>query len=207
MSRIDVVHDCGYWTCRVLYPLLIRVRAWGVCNVPRRGGVLLASNHQSFFDPPLVGIPLPRRSRYMARRSLFDVPVLGWLIAGIGAFPVARTGVDRDAMRMAVDVMRGGDSLVIFPEGTRTPDGEVKPFAGGFALLAARARVPIVPVAIHGAFEAWPRHRRLPRTGRVHVAYGEPVGPPGQGKGACREVADVVWRRVVALQEELKQKR
>ena len=82
----------------------------------------------------------------------------------------------------------------------------MKPFGAGFALLASRAQAPIVPVAVHGAFEAWPRHRLLPGAGRVHVAYGEPVGPPSSDGDACREVAEVVWRRVVALREELRQK-
>ncbi|MFC1806403.1 lysophospholipid acyltransferase family protein [Planctomycetota bacterium] len=206
LERNSFVYGCGYWTARVALTLLFRIRAWGAEKVPPRGGVLLASNHQSFADPLIVGTPLPRQACYMARRTLFGVPLLRWVIRAVGAFPVDRGGVDRRAMRAAVDLMRLGEAVVVFPEGTRTPDGELKPFTAGFALLAAQARVPIVPVAIHGAFDAWPRQHRLPRPGRVHVAYAEPVGPPGRGKGACREVAEEVWRRVAALQEELKQK-
>ena len=186
--------------------LLFRIRAWGVERVPRRGGALLASNHQSFLDPTVVGTPLPRRAYYMARRTLFDVPGLGRLIRAVNAFPVERGGVNRRAMRTAIELMSRGEGLVVFPEGTRTPDGEVKRFTSGFALLAARAGVPIVPVAIHGAYEAWPRHQRLPRPSPVHVAYGEPLAVAGSGKAAFREAAERVHARVVALQAELKRK-
>ena len=198
--------DCCRAVLKLAFPMFLRFRAWGVGNVPRRGGVLLVSNHQSFFDPLLVGVPLPWGACYMARRTLFDVPGFGWCLWAVNAFPVERGGVDRRAMRTAEELLSRGGALVVFPEGTRTPDGQVKPFKAGFALIAARAGVPIVPVAISGAFEAWPRHRRLPRARRVHVAYGEPVPAPGAAKGACREAAEDVWRRVVALEEELRQK-
>ena len=190
----------------LIWTLLFRIRTWNKDRVPRRGGVLLASNHQSFLDPPLVGGPLPRQVCYMARRSLFDVPGCAWWLRGMKCLPVKRTGVDRRAMRVGIELMSRGEGLVVFPEGTRTPDGEVKPFRSGFALLAARAEVPIVPVAVHGADKAWPRHRRLPRPSPVHVAYGEPVVVGGTGKGACREAAVEVYERVIALREELKQR-
>jgi 1-acyl-sn-glycerol-3-phosphate acyltransferase len=175
--------------------------------VPPAGGALLASNHQSFLDPVLVGTPLRRQVYYMARRSLFGVPGLGRYMRALKAFPVERVGVDRGAMRQAVALMRAGQAVVVFPEGTRSPDGQVQPFRAGFALLAAQAGVPTVPVGIDGAFEAWPRQRGFPWLGRVRVAYGEPVSPPGQGKGERREAAEEVRRRVLALQEQLREKR
>jgi len=182
------------------------MRAWGVDNVPRCGGALLVSNHQSFLDPPFVGSPVQRPLYYMARRSLFDAPCRGWLLRAVGAFAVDRDGADRQAMRTAVGLMRRGEALALFPEGTRTPDGEVKPFRPGFVLLAARAQVPIVPVAIHGAFEAWPRHRALPLPGRVHVAYGAPLAAPDGDRETWRAFAEHVRARVVALKDELEQK-
>lgn len=199
-------YTIGHWLGGLVAASFFGLRAWGVDNVPARGGVLVASNHQSFADPPLVGAPVPRRAYYMARSSLFRVPGLGWLITQVNSFPVDRGGVDRRAMRTAVGLMRAGHVLVLFPEGTRTLDGEVQDFSAGFALLAARAGVPIVPAAVHGAFDVWPRHHKLPWPGRVHVAYGEPVAPPGTGKGACRETAELVRARVVALREMLKDK-
>ncbi|MFW6163758.1 MAG: lysophospholipid acyltransferase family protein [Planctomycetota bacterium] len=185
-------------------PLLFRIRAWGVEHVPPTGGALLASNHQSFLDPTLVGTPLGRQVYYMARRSLFEVPGLGAYLRSLKAFPVERGGVDRRALRQAVTLMRAGQALVVFPEGTRSPGGGVQRFRAGFALLAAQAGVPIVPVAIDGAFEAWPRHRAFPWFGRVRVAYGEALPPLGEGKDERRQAAAEVRRRVVALQEQLR---
>ena len=201
-----MVYDISRWLSRLTMTVLFRARVWGAENVPERGGVLVASNHQSFADPPLVGAPLRRRAHYMARSSLFGVPGLGWVIARINAFPVQRGGVDRQAMRTAIELMRQGQVLILFPEGTRSVDGEVQAFSGGFALLAARAGVPIVPAAVYGAFGVWPRHRPLPWPGVVHVAYGEPLEPPGPGKDACRRTADEVRARVLALHEMLKEK-
>jgi 1-acyl-sn-glycerol-3-phosphate acyltransferase len=183
------------------------MRAWGVEHVPRRGGVVLAANHQSFLDPPLVGAALSRQLYFMARRSLFDVPLLGPLIRAVHSFPVERDGADLGAMRKAIRILRAGGGVLLFPEGTRTPDGEVKTFKAGFALLASRARVPIVPAALHGAFEAWPRHRAFPTPGRrISVAYGEALPAPDRDKAACRAAAAEVQRRVAELLEVLKSK-
>jgi len=199
-----------YWCCQTAFwiasSLLFRVRAWGVEHVPRRGGALVVCNHESFVDPLLVGAPLSRQMYYMARRTLFEVPGLGWLFRALKAFPVEREGVDRRAMRTAVALMRCGEALAVFPEGTRTSDGEVQRFRAGFTLLASQARVPIVPAAVYGAYAAWPRHRRLPRPGRVHVAYGERMAAPGAGGSERRAAAEEVRRRVMALREGLRAK-
>jgi 1-acyl-sn-glycerol-3-phosphate acyltransferase len=182
------------------------MRTWGVENVPERGGVLLAANHQSFLDPPAVGLALRRQVYYVARASLFRVPLLGWFLRKQHGVPIERDAADLSAIRMAIDLLRRGEGLVLFPEGTRTSDGSVGEFRPGFAIVAARARAPIVPVAIDGAFEAWPRGQRLPRSGRVRVAYGQPVEPLGSGKEACVATAREVHRRVVALLDGLRQR-
>jgi len=201
-----MVYSIAHCALKLGYTLFCRFRAWGLDHVPRRGGALLASNHQSFLDPTLVGTPLRRQAYYMTRRTLFEVPVLGWLIRAVNGFPVDRGGVDRAAVRTAVDILARGHILVVFPEGTRTPDGEIKAFRPGFAMLASQAGVPIVPAAVHGAYEVWPRQQRLPRPGHVHVAYGAPVAPPGQGRDSRREAAELVRERIVALQEALVEK-
>ncbi|MFW6107509.1 MAG: lysophospholipid acyltransferase family protein [bacterium] len=186
------------------FTLFFRIRVWGAGHVAREGGVVLASNHASFLDPPAVGLGLPRPIWYMARASLFRVPGFRQLIEALNALPIERGGADRRAVRRAVELLRGGGALLVFPEGTRSRDGRVGRFGAGFAMMAARAGVPVVPVALAGTFEAWPRHRALPRAGRVAVAFGEPVGPPEGGREACRAAAAAVRRRVVALHQELK---
>ena len=206
VTRNPLLHCCCRTSLKLAMPLFFRLRAWDVDNVPTHGGMLLVSNHESFLDPMMIGPSLPRSIYYMARRSLYDAPVFGWLIRAVKTLPVERGGGERVLMRMALDVLSRGEGLLVFAEGTRSPDGEVKPFTAGFALLAARAKVPIVPVGVHGGFEAWPRHRLLPRFGVTHVAFGEPLPPPGAQKGACRATAEETRQRVLSLVEMLKQK-
>ncbi len=152
-------------------------RVWGVRNVPRTGPVLLLSNHQSFLDPIINAIGCHHRQFYaLARSSLFANPAFGWLIRSINAFPVNRGGVDLAAMRYAIGLLKSGHALLVYPEGTRTPDGITKPFASGTMLLVRRARPVVVPVAIAGAFDAWPKGRKLPHLfGKIAMEFGKPI--------------------------------
>ncbi len=153
-----------------------RVRSHGTENVPKSGGVILAANHQSLLDPPFVGGCLPRETTFMARRSLFEIPLLGRLIVALNAFPIERNSGDVKGVRSAIVRLKRGEALLVFPEGTRTRDGEIGPMKAGLRLIAERADVPIVPVLIRGAYEVWPRKRLLPRPwGRVDVYFGKPV--------------------------------
>jgi 1-acyl-sn-glycerol-3-phosphate acyltransferase len=177
------------WLWRLLHLLCFlyfvpayRFRAWGVQHVPLTGATLLVANHQSFLDPIVGGLPLSRRRFVaLARKTLWDSRCVGWLITRLNAIPVDQNGVDGGggdlkAMRACLDVLGRGDALVIYPEGARTLTGEVQRFHTGSMLLVKRAKPTVVPVAIEGAFEAWPRLRRFPRpTGRIGVMFGEPI--------------------------------
>lgn len=169
----------------------------GIGNVPRTGGVILACNHQSYLDVVLVGAACPRPVRYMARRTLWDDRRLGWLLSDWGALPVDRERPGKDELRAVIDVVRGGEVLALFPEGTRTRDGSVGELRGGIGFLARRAGVPVVPVRIRGAFEAWPRERRFPGPGRVRIAFGRPVAYDATWED--REVAADLRRRLLVL--------
>ncbi|NQT89557.1 1-acyl-sn-glycerol-3-phosphate acyltransferase [bacterium] len=185
-----------------------RVRYHDPQNVPARGGVLVAGNHASFFDPPLVGICNRRHLYYMARKSLFAIPIFGRVCASMNAIPVERGAADLGSIRTCIRLLRRGGGLVVFPEGTRTDDGTIKPFKSGFVMMAARAQVPIVPVAICGSYDVWSRHRVLPAfPGKVavRVAYGEPIDPPGRSKEACVEASREVESRVRALYAALQE--
>jgi 1-acyl-sn-glycerol-3-phosphate acyltransferase len=153
-------------------------------NVPdlraRRGGVLLASNHQSFLDPVLIGMALPAPISYLARRSLFRVPGFGALLRAIRVHPVRRDAVDAGALKTMLRLLRDGEALLMFPEGTRTHDGTMGPLKSGAAAIAIRVGVPLLPVCVEGAFECWPRTRLLPRPARVAVAYGEELASVGR---------------------------
>ena len=159
---------------RVTCLLAFRVRVFGQHNVPRAGGVLVVSNHQSFLDPPLVGIGLHRSVAYMARRTLFRNRAFGWLLTKLNSFPVTRGGQDVDAMREAVARLKAGWCMMVFPEGTRSSDGRMGALKSGVYAMAERAGVPVIPAAVEGAFEAWPRNG-WPKPHPIQVQYGRPI--------------------------------
>ena len=164
-------------------------------NVPRpsqvAGGMLIACNHQSFYDPVLVGMALPRPISYLARQSLFDVPGFGRLIWAVGARPVRRGAVNAEALRTVMRLLRQGEALLMFPEGTRTHDGELGRFSPGAAAVAIRCGVPVLPVCIEGAFRSWPRTHALPMPSPIAVAFGRPMPSGGHS-------ADELTQRVLA---------
>jgi len=151
-------------------------RATGFRNMPASGGVLLVSNHLSFLDVVLLGVGLRRPLNYVARSTLF-VPLLGPLIRSLGAFPIQREGMGASGMKETLRRLRSGGVVVLFPEGTRSRDGEPAPLKSGVAVLTARAGVPVVPVGIAGTFRAWPRGRILPIPRPLRIHYGPPIMP------------------------------
>lgn len=184
---------------RVLGALLWRLEVRGAGNVPRKGGAILASNHQSFLDVFLLGAASPRQVRYLARRTLWDSRVLGAWMTAVGAIPIDRERPGKDALRGVLDTARGGAVLGLFPEGTRTRDGCVGELRGGIGFLARKAGVPVVPVLIEGAWRAWPRGQWLPGPGRVCVTVGRPVLYDESWED--REAAADIRRRLLALRD------
>ena len=153
------------------------VRFEGVAHIPLEGPLIIAPNHVSYADPPLVSIPVRRPVYYMAWRRLFEVPGLGWLIRRLRAFPVEVDMADTRATRETVRLLQAGEAVMIFPEGGRSPDGRLQPFRPGAFRLAASLGVPVLPVTIVGGHEAWPPHRLLPRPGRITIIYHPPIVP------------------------------
>jgi 1-acyl-sn-glycerol-3-phosphate acyltransferase len=163
------------WICRAFFVLVFWTKRYDPRNVPAAGAVIIASNHQSYFDPVIVGSCNRRIMQYMARDTLFRNRMFGRLIRTFNAFPVKRGATDVTAIKHSLRLLREGKALLLFPEGTRTADGRIGPAQPGVVALARRSRAPIVPVAVDGVYEAWPRGQRLPRWARFHVAYGEPL--------------------------------
>lgn len=197
-----------YWRflrflCRWVAVLYLRARCHGVGNVPSSGGVLLVCNHQSFLDPVLATMAPERESCYMARDSLFQGRLFRRLIESLNAFPVRRQSADVGAIKEAIRRLRSGMSLVVFPEGTRTPDGRIYPMLPGLAAIAKKAGVPIVPTLIDGAFQAWPRDRLLPRPGDVIVEYGRPIGPEQYANLSAEELTELIRDRLIDMQRRL----
>ncbi|HVA28406.1 MAG TPA: lysophospholipid acyltransferase family protein [Candidatus Baltobacteraceae bacterium] len=155
-----------------------RLRAFGTENVPRKGPVIIAANHISWLDPPLVGAYCPRRIVYMAKRELFEIPWLGMLIATMGAFPVDREGNARAAIKHSLEILKAGGCLGIFPEGGRNVEGD-RQAQTGVALLASLSGAPVVPVAVIGS-------ERAKEHPHIRVVYGKPLALPA-GRKATRE--------------------
>lgn len=156
---------------------LFGLRVQGRENWPESGGGLICANHQSHFDPPLVGLTCSRRMNYLARDTLFNVPGLKQLIAFLDAIPIDREGGGLAGLKETLRRLKAGELVLIFPEGTRTHDGEVAPLKPGFIAVARRSKVPLIPVGLDGAFQAWPRTSKLPRLSRLAVVVGEPISP------------------------------
>jgi len=192
---------------RVLFVLLFGLRVHHRRRFPRTGGVLVVANHQSYLDPILAAVGMPRAFHPMARESLFRFAPFRWLIGSLYAFPVRRGTADLAAVKEALRRLKAGGVVLVFPEGTRTRDGSIGPMHGGPAAIAARAGVPIVPMVIDGAFEAWPRTRVLPRPHRIRVACGWAVSVGAGGADAPEAVMAAVRQEMLDLQAEMKQNR
>ncbi len=176
--------------------VVYRVRYSGRENIPAAGGVLVVSNHQSHLDPPLVGIGCARHLNYLARDTLFRFAPFGWLIHSVGAIPIDREGVGLSGIKESLRRLKRGEMVLVFPEGTRTRDGRISPFRPGFTALAVRSGASILPVAIDGAFQAWPRWRPFPGRGRIRVHFGKPMTPDEIAALDERDLLAKVERRV-----------
>jgi 1-acyl-sn-glycerol-3-phosphate acyltransferase len=152
------------------------MRFVGLENVPQTGAFILVVNHQSVLDPVLAGIALKNQLCFMARDTLFKSKIFGPLLKSVKAIPVRRGQADLASIKAIIARLKQGDAVCLFPEATRTTDGKISPFKGGFTLLSRRGNAPVVPVLIDGAFECWPRHRRLFKIGsKITVTYGQSI--------------------------------
>ncbi len=155
-------HQVGLWFFGLLFVFGNSSRTFGKHRMPKTGPVLIIANHESYWDPPIVGITLHRRVTYMARKTLFINKIGGYLIRMQGAFPVDQEGTGLDGIKSALQLLELGEGVIVYPEGTRTPDGEMKEFMAGIVLLIRRAKVPVLPVGVAGAYDAWPIHAARP---------------------------------------------
>jgi 1-acyl-sn-glycerol-3-phosphate acyltransferase len=184
--------------------LVYRARIRGRERLPRTGGYVLAPSHRSMMDIPFLAAVTPRRVRFMGKVQVFKIPVIGTLFRWLGGFPVQRDGTDRKAVRDSIEILQGGEPLVVYPEGTRQHGPAIQPLQPGAAYLAIRAGVPIVPVGIAGSEEIFRSHgTKVPHFGRVGIVVGEPIHPPARSSGAVKR--DVVNEVTDALAKELQQ--
>jgi 1-acyl-sn-glycerol-3-phosphate acyltransferase len=182
------------------------MRCRGAVHVPARGPVIFVSNHQSLYDPPIVGsVVWDRPFAAMARSTLFDFKPFAWLIRFLGAFPLRKETSDIVAMRMALRELERGGSLLLFPEGGRTLDGALRPFKAGFLIIARRSGAPVVPLALEGAYDIWPKSRLFPRLrGRILVEACPPIAADELKSVDPTEAVDRVQRQIETVRLRLR---
>jgi 1-acyl-sn-glycerol-3-phosphate acyltransferase len=204
----------GWLFFRLLFATYFRWRVFHAERVPTEGPVILASNHASFLDPPLVGAPLPRRVNYLARDTLFDLPVIGALIRSWQVVPVDRDGGGAAGLKGIFDRLQKGGAILLFPEGTRTTDGRLQKARSGIGLVVIKSSAPVVPVRVFGTFEAMRKNVHLPRPRRVMIQYGPPMGFEAlraeakiclkpRLKAIYQQVADEIMTAIAALEPGL----
>jgi 1-acyl-sn-glycerol-3-phosphate acyltransferase len=191
-----------YYLGRVLY----RLRLEGRENVPETGPLIYVCNHQSHFDPPLVGVLVADRpSAFLARASLFKFKPFAWLIRTLNAIPLHRGQGSGGALRAAVAELEAGRCVLLFPEGTRTPDGAIGRFKPGFTFLAKRTGATVVPIAVEGARNVWPRERRLPHLrGWLALKVGRAIEAEELLADGADAAVDRIRTEIETMRQELR---
>jgi 1-acyl-sn-glycerol-3-phosphate acyltransferase len=208
---MNLSYRLGWMFFRAWYATWFRWQVYNPERVPETGAVILASNHASFLDPPLVGAGLKRGINYLARESLFRFPGIGALLHSWNAVPVDRDGGGAAGLKAILDRLLAGGGIILFPEGTRTRDGRLQPARSGIGLVVVKSNAPVVPVRVFGTYEAYGRHRKFPHPGRIAVKYGWPMNfekMRAEAKGCSRvrlkeiyqEIADEIMAAIGKLE-------
>src|SRR3982751_1834821 len=172
---MNPIYLLGWCFFRLLYRFYFRWRVLNPERVPLSGPVILASNHASYLDPPLVGAGIHRGINYLARDTLFRFPGVGWLLRKWNSVPVDRDGGGAAGLKAILDRLLAGGAIILFPEGTRTRNGQFQPARAGIGLTVIKSTAPVVPVRVFGTFEAYSRNHKFPRPRRGAVKYGKPM--------------------------------
>lgn len=203
--EMDPVYGFFYGLCRIAHQMLFRGDAAGLENLPESGGYIVAANHASHLDPPIVGLFLPRQVAFFARKTLWKPGIAAWWLDAVGTIPVDRDGgTSIDALKRVLRALAGGRAVIVFPEGTRSPNGELQAARPGVGFLACRAQVPVVPARVFGSFEAFGKDGRLRLGTPVSVAYGRPLLPPEydhpeDGKERYARTADRIMEAITRI--------
>ncbi len=162
--------------CWAFCKVCFKYKTIDIKNVPKKGAFILVSNHQSFLDPLFCAVAIRRKMNYLARDTLFKNRLFGWLLHSLYVTPLRMEQADLAAMKTIINELRSGEAVLLYPEGTRTSDGRITPFKPGLGLLCRRGNAAILPMLVEGAFECWPRHKKLFSIGKkITVRYGTPI--------------------------------
>ena len=202
---MGLVYFTGYWISKIAAKSLFRYRAYGRENIVENGPAILAMNHESYLDPPLAGICCKREIYYLARKTLLQWPILGPLFPKMNVIPVDQERADSAALKAVIRLLRAGHSTVIFPEGSRTPDGKLLPAQPGLGLIIAKTLAPVVPMRIFGAHAAFPRGGKPRIFRKITISIGEPMRftesdlSPG-GRELYQRLSERVMERIAAIE-------
>ena len=198
-----LVYHGARWIGRLFFHFRILHREW----VIQSGPVILAMNHESYFDPPLAGTACDRPIYFLARKTLMDVPLLKWVLPKLNVIPVDQEGKDRGALKALIRLLRAGECALVFPEGARTLDGRLQPALPGLGLVIAKTLAPVVPMRIFGAHEALPRGGGRLRFHPITIVVGQPIhfAPTDlapAGKDLYQRLSQRVLDAIAAIQLE-----
>ncbi len=208
---MNFVYYCGWRFFRTVYKVYCRAEWFNPERVPRTGPVILACNHASIIDPPLVGTGLDRGISYLARESLFRFPGIGWLFRNWDAVPVDRDGGGAKGLKAILDRLLAGGGIILFPEGTRTRDGRLQPARSGIGLTVIKSNAPVVPVRVFGTLDSFGRDMKIPMPRKIMAKYGKPMNfaalrveartcSKARLKEIYQEIADQIMAEIAKLQ-------
>lgn len=207
---MNFAYFIGFTVSRLAFSTFFRWRVLHPERVPRHGAVLLACNHASYIDPPLVGAGLRRPIHYLARESLFRNPISAWILHQVNATPVDRDGGSASGLRTVINLLDRGEGVVLFPEGTRTRDGKPQSVRSGIGLIALKTNAPVVPVRVFGTYNAFGRRHRIPRPFPIAVKYGLPMAFEAEraeakrcGRNRARALYDAVSIQIMEAIQNL----
>lgn len=203
--EMEPLYGFSHSLIRIVYEIFFRGEIAGLENLPARGGYIVASNHVSLLDPPIVGLYLPQQVAFFARKTLWKPGFASWWLDNVGTIPVDRDGgTDVAAIKRVLQTLRQGKVVILFPEGTRSKDGRLQPPKPGIGLLACRTGVPVVPARVFGSFDAFGRDGRLHLGVPVSVQYGRPLEPaeydrPEDGKERYVRAAERIMAAIARI--------
>lgn len=197
--RMDMSYAVSRHLVRLIFSTYFRGEVYNAHKVPERGPVIIASNHVGYIDPFCVGAAVNRRICYLCRESAFKWPIIGYLLKKWNAVPVDRDGKNPRGLKAVLDRLKDGEAVMLFPEGTRTYDGNLQRAKPGIGLLVAQSQAPVLPVRIFGMWEAFNRHMKFPRPKKVKVVFGELISfdeKIEKLKNSDRESAKLVYQEI-----------
>ena len=204
--EMDPVYGVSHAIVEIVYQICFRGEIAGLENLPATGGYIVAANHASLLDPPIVGLYLPRQVQFFARQTLWRPGLASWWLNSVGCIPVDRDGGgDIGALKNVLKALKDGRVIILFPEGTRSPDGKLRAPKAGVGFVACHSQAPVVPARIFGSSEAFGRSGKLRPGTPVAVTYGRPLLPsdydnPGAGRERSQLAAEKIMAAIALLE-------